>query len=100
VPYRSQQCRLSSTAGSKEKDSGKLFGSGFPVEEEVEEDGREQADEQGDDDGRDGRRKGPSCPAVVPRAGRHIVCWCMGCVLIVGLRSAEDKGVNRQEFGE
>jgi len=45
IGERSQQCRLSSTAGSKEKDSGKLFGRRFSVEEVVEEDGRGQADE-------------------------------------------------------
>lgn len=54
MPHRSQQCGLSSTARPKEKDGGKLFGSGLSVQKVVEEDGREQADEEGDQDGRDG----------------------------------------------
>ena len=48
--YRSQKCRFSSTAGSEQKNGGKLFRSNFAVEVVVKDDGRDDADQEGDND--------------------------------------------------
>ena len=77
IAYRSQEGGLSSTTRSQQKNGGKLFRSGFAVEEVVEEDGQGYADQEGDEDRRYRRREGPSRPAVVPGAiERHIGGEC------------------------
>ena len=75
--YGGQKGGLSSTARSQQKNGGKLFRSGFAVEEVVEEDGQGYADQEGDEDRRYRRREGPSRPAVVPGAiERHVGGEC------------------------
>ena len=77
IAYRSQEGGLSSTARSQQKNGGKLFRSGFAVEEVVEEDGQGYADQEGDEDRRYRRRERPSRPAVVPGAiERHVGGEC------------------------
>jgi len=71
--YRSQECGLASTTGPKQKNGGKLFRSGFAVEEEVNQDGHCYAEQEGDEDGWDGARERPGQPAIVPGAiSRHV----------------------------